>query len=243
MIARLLLFVYASTYPTTAVSHEPITQFKMLKEPFTNYGGLPQEWVFRAKIHAQMYSMADKYDMPLLKAQARQRFLISFYKRDKYDSKTSRIVAGDDNRAWANIANIISYVYTEARSPDSGLRDIVLSYYTQQMNDPNTLQDADRVSRSGDFGYQSPRLRSGCRSACRGRRDVRLLIMPREIPMVHGSVLQLRQGRQLREAALQTQGPRSHLLHLLLWSWMPRPTGDIEEHHCPLRHWTIIGSA
>ena len=141
LVARLLLFAYTSSYPTTPVSEQPIPQFKMLPEPLINEGALATEWTFRAKIHAHMYQLADKYDMPLLKTQARQRFLISFQEQDEYTSEMDWIDADEWHHCdWTRTADVISYVYTEAPCVGCGLRDIVLDYYMAQIHTSNSYR-------------------------------------------------------------------------------------------------------
>ena len=134
LVARLLLFAYTSSYPTTPISDQPVPQFKMLPEPPINEDGRATEWTFRANIHVHMYQLADKYDMPLMKAQARKRFLIAFYGKDEYHPDFEIFGTAVETCHWSTKADMISYVYTQAPSVDRELRDIVSHYYIRRMN-------------------------------------------------------------------------------------------------------------
>ena len=128
LIARMLIFAYFSTYPVTSISDKPFSQFKAVQDRHSTTRNSELDCVARAKLQMHMYALADKYDLPALKAQSRQRFLISFYEQDEYTLDYER---GPDENNWAVNADIIGLVYTATPWTDRGLRDIVLEFYVR----------------------------------------------------------------------------------------------------------------
>ena len=129
----MIFFAYTSQYPITSIADEPVSQFKTVHDDYPNAGASKLEGLARSRLHVRMYALADKYGLPALKAQSKQRFLISFY---HHDETSPQIVGlpdnaasdddGDDDDDESVDLHIMSLVYTTTPPSDRGLRDIVL---------------------------------------------------------------------------------------------------------------------
>ena len=126
----MLLFAYTSQYPVTSIADEPINQFKTVQGGYADTGASELRSLARSRLHLHMYALADKYDVPALKGQSKQRFLINFYHSDEYSPTLEEFphtsLSKDDHDHEE--AQIMSLVYTTTPHSDRGLRDIVLEY-------------------------------------------------------------------------------------------------------------------
>ena len=96
-----------------------------------NHGleGLDRFWSFndswaatRLHVHAQMYSLGDKYDLPGLKNEAVRRF--------KEDVK----IPGDRKSETLTLLSVVPTVYTTTPDSDRGLRNLLVQHIFERYN-------------------------------------------------------------------------------------------------------------
>ena len=82
LIARLLTFIYTSTYSTTnlttVMAGVALEQFRGVPDRFREEPELDVKFAKSAIIHANMFAYADKYDVPELLIHAKKRFTTRF---------------------------------------------------------------------------------------------------------------------------------------------------------------------
>ena len=100
MIYRMLEYLYMQEY-TVDLGFDP-------------FWSVNDSWAqSRLHVHAQMYSLGDKYDLAGLKKEAGQRFI---------DDIT---IPGDKKRETLTLLSVIPTIYTTTLDSDRGLRDLV----------------------------------------------------------------------------------------------------------------------
>lgn len=150
LIARLIAFAYTSTYHTHSVKSGKwgYEQFAFVPDAYEDFPDKNKKfsWLTRAKLHTMMYSLGDKYDVPTLKRQSLQRFVLCFQFRDEYSCQPFEVAHEDDDWDWAdflgkhpdhgsNYAQVLELVYSTTPAHDRGLRDIVLADLIQIRED------------------------------------------------------------------------------------------------------------
>lgn len=76
--------------------------------------------VTRLHVHAHMYSLGDKYDIPSLKKEARQRF------------SKDVIIPGDKKSETLTLLSVVNLIYTSTPDSDRGLRNLVVRQIYQR---------------------------------------------------------------------------------------------------------------
>lgn len=127
LIRRLLCYRY-----TTGYSDEPYDDEKNppsdIKAP---------AYVNRLHLNAQMYSIADKYDVPSLKEKAGEKFDSAIYAHQKMHSSTGASLVDE-------IMEAIPYIYSSTPDRDRRLRDRavgVVRYKWREVGNHPGLQD------------------------------------------------------------------------------------------------------
>ena len=107
MIYRMLEYLYMQDY-TVDLGFDP-------------FWSVNDSWAqTRLHVHAQMYSLGDKYDLPGLKKEAVRRFINDI------------AIPGDKKRETLTLLSVIPTVYTTTPGSDRGLRDLVARHIFQR---------------------------------------------------------------------------------------------------------------
>ena len=107
MIYRMLEYLYMQDY-TVDLGFDP-------------FWSVNDAWAqTRLHVHAQMYSLGDKYDLPGLKKEAVRRFINDI------------AIPGDKKRETLTLLSVIPTVYTATPESDRGLRDLVARHIFQR---------------------------------------------------------------------------------------------------------------
>ena len=107
MIYRMLEYLYMQDY-TVDLGFDP-------------FWSVIDSWTqTRLHVHAQMYSLGDKYDLPGLKKEALRRFINDI------------AIPGDKKRETLTLLSVIPTVYTTTPESDRGLRDLVARHIFQR---------------------------------------------------------------------------------------------------------------
>ena len=139
IVARMLIFAYTQTYHTEALQADKMenAQFKAIKDPYgdQSFNEKSFDWETRARLHAMLYALSDKYELISLKHQARQRFLIAFSEVDEYSNICDDVVNDvkgywpeEYKSSWAKNAAVCQVVYETTPHNDRGLRDMLVDY-------------------------------------------------------------------------------------------------------------------
>ena len=83
----MLLFIYKGSYPNTDVAAEGVGgQFKAITDKFKTEAEVGSgDWHIRAKLHATMYSIAEKYIISGLHEYSGRRFMVAFDTESEFD--------------------------------------------------------------------------------------------------------------------------------------------------------------
>ena len=107
MIYRMLEYLYMQDY-TVDLGFDP-------------FWPVNDSWAqTRLHVHAQMYSLGDKFDLPGLKKEAARRFINDI------------AIPGDKKRETLTLLSVIPTVYTTTPDSDRGLRDLVARHIFQR---------------------------------------------------------------------------------------------------------------
>ena len=107
MIYRMLEYLYMQDY-TVDLGFDP-------------FWSMNDSWAqTRLHVHAQMYSLGDKYDLPGLKKEAVRRFIDDI------------AIPGDKKRETLTLLSVIPTIYTTTPDSDRGLRDLVALHIFQR---------------------------------------------------------------------------------------------------------------
>ena len=109
MVHRMLQHLYLQTY-TVDLGLDP-------------FWSLNDSWAkTRLHVHAQIYSLGDKYDIPSLKKEAARRF------------REDVGVPGHRKRETLTLLSVVDKIYTTTPDSDRGLRDLVVRQIFQRYN-------------------------------------------------------------------------------------------------------------
>ena len=107
MIYRMLEYLYMQEY-TVDLGLDP-------------FWSVNDSWAqTRLHVHAQMYSLGDKYDLPGLKKEAARRFI------------NDTAILGNKKRKTLTLLSVIPTIYTTTPDSDRGLRDLVAQHIFQR---------------------------------------------------------------------------------------------------------------
>ena len=107
MIYRMLEYLYMQDY-TVDLGFDP-------------FWSVNDSWAqTRLHVHAQMYRLGDKYDLPGLKKEAARRFINDI------------AIPGDKKRETLTLLSVIPTIYSATPDSDRGLRDLVARHIFQR---------------------------------------------------------------------------------------------------------------
>ena len=148
LVARMIIFAYTMTYHTESLQSDrpQHTQFKTVQDAFGDqpFRDDSFDWETRARLHASLYGIADKYELEALTSHTRQRFCIAFDGRDEYSEDVHRpgnpdwVFDADKAEAiWAKEASVSRIVYATTPHTDRSLRDMVVEYNLESRDSDN----------------------------------------------------------------------------------------------------------
>lgn len=171
LLARALIFLYTSQYPDSDISNATSQvahgQFTALNDA---YKISPDSYSTKCRLHAAMYSIADKYRIATLKTWRRRCFARAWLDRDDEKAQSTSLTAEDA----ANYLAVVPFVYDSTPASDRGIRNIVVlgaqfDFQRRHGLAQNAMQHLIKTTPDFAFDLISLPLERGfrrCRSCC-----------------------------------------------------------------------------